>query len=105
MKHGILMHRPTDDVGVAVQDLEAGAGPVDEAHPDALLDVGDELLEPLYAPPQRRHRGPGVHGEVLSQRLSQSHAAVTSAFEGGGVSGKTAFKNSVCTSSESTGSE
>jgi len=25
MKHGILMHRPDDDVGVAVEDLETGA--------------------------------------------------------------------------------
>ncbi len=24
MKHGILMHEPDDDVGVAVEDLEAG---------------------------------------------------------------------------------
>ena len=25
MKHGILMHEPDDDVGVAVEDLKAGA--------------------------------------------------------------------------------
>lgn len=25
MKHGILMHEPDDDVGVAVQDLKAGS--------------------------------------------------------------------------------
>ena len=25
MKHGILMHEPDDDVGVAVEDLGAGA--------------------------------------------------------------------------------
>ena len=25
MKHGILMHEPADDVGVAVEDVEAGA--------------------------------------------------------------------------------
>jgi hypothetical protein len=25
MKHGILMHKPDDDVGVAVEDLKTGA--------------------------------------------------------------------------------